>query len=368
MNSKPVFLGSPPEIRQAICALAAQSSRLDMAAAFVGADWWERLANYGGKMRVICWLTSTNTNPDAVAEMRSRSGVIVKQRNSMHAKVYLAPGIGAVVGSANLSKAALADEQDIAGQNEAAVLVRDSSVVSSISAWFEDLWRDKLTRAITDEDLERARIARKKAQRGDRKRPRPGFAMQLPRTLKTESTFRRLEKWAKQVRGLDLARSLGEHHNFFACLVPATLSESQRNNLIRLLTKYVKHRTAYRRFDREPLERARKGLTLLFDEGEDLQHRLEELDRLNLLPGMKVPSLSLLLYWREPRRYVPYNQKTQNFMEDFGLKRRGLSAASPKCYANWLGYATRLQQRLRLPFPGHLDRMITRYLDFALGR
>ena len=121
------FLKDPPAIRKAVSGLLG-GKRLDMAVAFVGADWEEILAGYKGRLRVICWLSSTNTNPYAVDSLRKRPLTVVKQRDTMHCKVYLPAAIGAVVGSANLSKAAL-EESDISGQDEAAILVSKGSTL-----------------------------------------------------------------------------------------------------------------------------------------------------------------------------------------------------------------------------------------------
>ena len=45
-----------------------------------------------------------------------------------------------------------------------------------------------------------------------------------------------------------------------------------------------------------------------------------------------MPSLSLMLYWRNRRRYVPYNFHTKTFLKDFGLEEKGMSAASRGMY------------------------------------
>ncbi len=120
-----IFLRNPAEIRKAVRGLF-RCKQLDVAVAFIGADWEEILADFEGELRVICWLSSTNTNPYAVDTLRKRPLTTVKQRSTMHCKVYLAPAIGAVVGSANLSKAAL-EESDTAGQDEAAIYILERS-------------------------------------------------------------------------------------------------------------------------------------------------------------------------------------------------------------------------------------------------
>src|SRR6266508_5776507 len=116
------FLENPSQIRKAICDIASHCEHLNIAVAFIGADWWDCLGNYTKNLRVICWLSNPATNPYAVRDLSGRKHAEVKQRHSMHAKVYIAPGVGAVVGSANLSKAALEKDWSVAGQDEAAIL------------------------------------------------------------------------------------------------------------------------------------------------------------------------------------------------------------------------------------------------------
>ena len=112
MTASPRFLGTPATIRGAVGDLA-RSKRLDLAVGFIGQDWRDVVADFRGTLRVVCWLSSTNTNPRAVRQMLA-AGVRVRQRDGMHAKVYYGPGVGAVVGSANLSRPAL-DDADVAG-------------------------------------------------------------------------------------------------------------------------------------------------------------------------------------------------------------------------------------------------------------
>lgn len=150
------FLRSPSEIHAAIAELTKKSPRMKLAVAYISPHWRSVFANYIGTVQVICWLDSTNTNPNAVEEIMKNSRFMVRQAHSMHAKVYLAPGIGAVVGSANLSSTALNDS-DTAGKYEAAVLVKDVHVVHQIAEWFEKLWQS--ADVIEDDDLTRAKEA-----------------------------------------------------------------------------------------------------------------------------------------------------------------------------------------------------------------
>lgn len=82
------FLPNPATIRQAVCKLQQEVSALDLAVAFIGTDWERMLPDRSSDIRVICWLSSTNTNPYAVEKMMT-CGIKVKQRDSMHCKVYV---------------------------------------------------------------------------------------------------------------------------------------------------------------------------------------------------------------------------------------------------------------------------------------
>jgi phosphatidylserine/phosphatidylglycerophosphate/cardiolipin synthase-like enzyme len=135
------FLPTPFEIRGAIGALATEAPRLDLAVAFVGQDWLDAIAGFRGPLRIICWLSSTNTDPQAVEQLMRRPRTEVRQRDSMHAKVYSAPGVGAVIGSANLSRRALAAVEG-SGRDEAAVQIFDSVIRGGVEAWFRRLWQD----------------------------------------------------------------------------------------------------------------------------------------------------------------------------------------------------------------------------------
>jgi len=157
------FLPDPKGIRKAIYRLQCCSDRLDLAAAFIGADWQEILNSFKGKIRIICWLSSTNTNAYAVENLTKRKNTLVRQREGMHCKVYIAP-TAAVIGSANLSGRALS-ESDNAGQDEAAVLVEaDPSCLRRLTDWFNRLWKELGTRPIENNDLKAAKKAFDKAR------------------------------------------------------------------------------------------------------------------------------------------------------------------------------------------------------------
>jgi hypothetical protein len=73
--------------------------------------------------------------------------------------------------------------------------------------------------------------------------------------------------------------------------------------------------------------------------------------------------MSLLLYWWRPDAYPPFNAKTEEFLKDFKMISRGMSASSPACYATWLVFAENLQAKLHLSSVGHVDRVVSKYYD-----
>jgi phosphatidylserine/phosphatidylglycerophosphate/cardiolipin synthase-like enzyme len=123
-ESNAKFLPNPDAIRQEIVSLSSTSETLDLAVAFIMPEWRRLLGNYLG---LICWLTHPGTDPDAVRSLMMRKDTFVKQRRGLHTKVYLAPGVGAIVGSANLSYSALAARAGLP-QCEAADRVSDQQL------------------------------------------------------------------------------------------------------------------------------------------------------------------------------------------------------------------------------------------------
>lgn len=360
-----IFLRNPAEIRKAVHGLF-RSRQLDVAVAFIRADWEEILADFEGKLRVICWLSSTNTDPRAVDILRGRPLTTVKQRSAMHCKVYLAPAIGAVVGSANLSKAAM-EESDTAGQDEAAIYISERATLDDIQTWFRVMWTDKTrTLPIRDPDIsaaivafDRARNARQKSGIAFRRSRKKQLAIPpLPKEMDS-----RILRFADEVRTLDLRHDIAESVRKVASLKPESLTKAQQNSLIDLIVSWTGHPESFNTFRNVPISNVRKGVQLLFNESEDLQSRLEILVKKKYLAGLRMPTLSLLLYWKFPERYPPYNHRTKVFLEDFQMQARGMSAFSPRSYETWIRWATRLHQRLNLPTIGHVDRLIERYYE-----
>jgi hypothetical protein len=351
------FLPNPGAIRREIHYLASASKRLDLAVAFIGPEWQRLLSNFAGPIRAVCWLNHPATDPDAVKLLISRHNAAVKQRNGLHTKVYLAPGNGAIVGSANLSHPALTEKIGIP-QCEAALAVYDRKRVEEIGKWFNSLWGDRpQTRGISEADLERAKKERKK------------WPVKMVHTVNPvepppEKLPPLLRKLARQVEGVDLLKQFGKRHDQIAEMIAKPiLAHSDVSTLANLLASWTKHRAIYRRFERQPVKSIQQGLRTLFDEGMDIHERLSFIKKRKLLKGLRIPAMSLLLYWWRPDSYPPFAIKTEQFLVDFNMASRGMSASSPACYATWLMFADVLRTRLNLPTVGHIDRLVTLYYD-----
>lgn len=356
------FLENPRDIRLAVGDLARRARRMDLAVAFVGQDWRDAIADFRGRLRVVCWLSSTNTNPYAVRQMMRDDRVEVRQRNAMHAKVYVARAIGAVVGSANLSRRAL-DSADVSGQDEAAVLLRDAVNRSAIGQWFDRLW--KAAAPITRGDLDRAVEAYKRARAANRRRfgkkgrgrrgPTPPSFEGLPPGNKAQ-----LRRLANAVRDLDLKVEVPQ------CKLvagnPRRMGRARIDQIAEELTEWIGRAfLADRALRRRTLPRVRRGLATLFDESRAPDERLAAVIASGDLAPLKVGTLSVLLYWHNLDLYPPLNWRTRRFLKSFRLLRRGASVASPAAYARWLEVVDDLVQELDLPTRGHVDRMVWRY-------
>src|SRR6266478_2864640 len=254
------FLANPAEIRKAIHGLASQAKSLDLAVAFIGPEWQRLLANYPGPIKAICWLTHPATDPDAVESLMNRKNTFVKQRNGLHTKVYLAPKKGAVVGSAKLSRPALTDLMG-APQCEAAVLVLEPKLVTEMSKWFGSLWNDHLhTTKITDSNLERARMERKK------------FPVRWPRTVNpVPPPPDALPQWmirlANEVRNIPLEKKFASQRNQIRSRASKqTLSANDVAKLADTLAEWTKHRAVYKNFEKHSRKKTLSGLRMLADE------------------------------------------------------------------------------------------------------
>jgi hypothetical protein len=351
------FLSNPARIRGAVGTLATQSKRMDLAVAFVGRDWSDALAHFQGNLRLICWLSSTNTNPLAVRQLIKRPKTKVRQRDSMHAKVYLTD-IGAVVGSANLSAKALSETEQN-GQDEAAVFLKDKFSHDAIDKWFRTLWNAPGTREITKDDLDRADKAYRKAHKA--KLTGGKAKKQKYRSVESLSAASRqqLAELARIVRDQDITNEIG-----FSLeeVEPQRISRSMLITTADHFAKWMGRRFLFERaFITSDIARVRSALTTLFDESLDVAERLQSVIDSGKLSPLAIPSLSLLLYCRAPNEYPPFNRRTKRFLRDFGLSKRAVSNASPEAYKRWLDQAEELSQELDLPSPGHVDRLVWQY-------
>lgn len=359
MSQSVQFLRNPAEIRRALHSLASSATSLDLAVAFVGAEWQRLLGHYNGPIRAVCWLSHPATDPDAVETMMKRAGSKVLQRDGLHAKVYLVRGVGAVVGSANLSRAALSDASD-AKQSEAAVLVTAPADPAVITKWFDEVWADrKRTRGITSKNLEQARKNREKCL----------WPFTTPATINKVPPLpdpmpSNVVQLAKSAADIPIAQNLKPYRQRLdALLKKRVLSPADVSDLCDAISKWTGHPAVYKRLERQSRDKTLRGLKILFDEGRSVYDRLTEIRQKKLLKGLLIPTMSLLLYWWMPEAYPPFNEKTKTFLEDFGMKSQGMSAASPACYATWLVYADNLRAKLKLPSTGHVDRVAAKYYD-----
>jgi hypothetical protein len=353
-NSNAKFLPDPPSLRKAIVELSSGTNRLDLAVAFVRPEWERLLGSYPGSIRVICWLGNPATDPYAVESMRVREDLLVKQREGLHTKVYLVPGVGAIVGSANLSCSALGG---LVGhrQDEAAIRVTDQMIVKEIGIWFEELWNDPDTKEISDANLEKAKEDFKKwpIQKVNKLNQIPP----LPEPLPVEIT-----NLTQQVQGIDLMEEFRkEHDELSATIAKEKLHRSDISKLADLIASWTGHRAVYKTFETQPPARTLQGLRTLLDERIGIQERLQRIKEHSLLPGLQIPSMSLLLYWYRPDAYPPFNGKTKRFLKDFKMESPGMSASSPACYSTWLGFTDLLRTRLQLSSAGHIDRIVSLY-------
>lgn len=275
----------------------------------------------------------------------------MKQRDGLHTKVYLVPGVGAIVGSANLSSSALGGRVGHR-QDEAAVRVTDQLIVKEIGIWFEELWDDSETKEISDADLERAKEEFKKwpVPMANTINPIPPLPDPMPVAI---------TDLAKQVQGIDLLEKFRKQHDELCEMVAKPrLNRSDISKLAELIASWTKHRAVYKTFEMQPPAAIHRGLRTLLDEGRNIYNRLQEIREKSLLPGLQIPSLSLLLYWYKPDAYPPFNGKTKRFLKDFNMESPGMSASSPACYSTWLGFADLLQSQLSLESVGYIDRMV----------
>lgn len=356
------FLESPAKIRQSFADGLDTSDGLDAAVAFIGKDWADIMGTFRGATRVICWLSSTNTNPYAVEQMIAR-GINVRQLPSMHAKVYILKGNAAfcIVGSANLSAAALSAE-DAYGQYEAAVEICDQETVRKTARWFGRLWKE--AKPISPDNLAAAKEAFAKKPQQRKALEKKADISYLPVDWVVSDQLAAL---ADQARKIELA----EFTNMYQEVIERVVDGGRKDDLeelIGFIAQWTGHIGKYKPALMETRQRIRSAFQSLFNNGKAIEDRLKDLDRNGSfkLKGFALASLTMVLSWRFPTEYPPFNRRTQRFLADFGLNDKIPKELSPKQYAMWIAFAQELSARLRLPSAGHIDRIVwiyTRNLD-----
>ena len=351
-DSNAKFLPDPHKIREAIVELASDSKRLDVAVAFIRPEWKSLLGNYLGTIRVICWLGNSATDPYAVESMRMQEGLLVKQREGLHTKVYLVPGVGSIVGSANLSSSALGSRVGHP-QDEAAVLVTDQLLVKEIGNWFEALWKHSETKEISDADLAKAKEDFKKWPI-----PKVNTINSIP--LLPDPMPEAITNLANRVRGLDLMDANRKYRNQINEMVAKKkLNRSDIVKLADLIASWTGHRGVYKTFETQPPTTILQGLRTLLDKHRVSKKGFKQSRSIHFYRDLQIPSMSLLLYWNRPDAYPPFNGKTERFLKDFKLTSTGMSGSSPVCYSTWLAFTVQLSSRLGLPWQGYIDRMVS---------
>lgn len=267
-----LFLETPRDIRAQLTALLRRARSLDMAVAFVGSDWQEILRELPTRTRLVCWLSSTNTNPYAIEQM-SDAGVNVRQLDAMHAKVYVVPGAGAIVGSANLSISALSDAP-VSLQYESAVRLGPGEL-SPVTAWFNWLWAR--ARSVTPGDLAAAKraweVARRARRHGGRGQP-PPRSTALPVNWHAPAALMDLARRVRQQRAW---KHIADKHRLMSSLRPDRMSKTDLANLIETVAEWTGHIGAYAPARLVPLRHVREAFAYAFDDDEDIELRLKQL-------------------------------------------------------------------------------------------
>jgi hypothetical protein len=160
--------------KQVVTSISEEKGDLLAAVAFWGSGAESFIQPHSGKqIKLICNLASGATNPLVIDILRSKSGVLLKQHDRLHAKVFVGSN-SALVGSANFSSNGLNLEGvELSGWQEAGWLTSDSLQIGAIRQWFSALWEE--SREISDLDIE---VARHKwiIRRSERPKLSPSFS------------------------------------------------------------------------------------------------------------------------------------------------------------------------------------------------
>ena len=356
------YLSNPESIRKCLVRGLDATASLDAAVAFIGTDWADILGTFSKPVRLVCWLSSTNTNPYAVEQMMQRENICLTHLPAMHAKVYLLRGdrSGCIVGSANLTGAALSVDS-ASGQYEVAIYTRSKDVIHNARHWFDNLWRD--ASLITETDLSAAKAAWKKARQGrahsrSGKRKISGSRPTGPHLPPDWEPTRKLLKLAKQVKDSDLSE-FTEYRD----LLSQIAKRGRRNDVEKLIShvaRWTGHAGVYKPALMQGSRRIRQAFRILFDHSHSIERRLTELDSGggSKISGFGLPTLTTILYWRMPEQYPAFNRRTKMFLKDFEFAGLLPTTLNPTQYGRWLSFAQELSGRLQLPSAGHIDRLV----------
>ena len=126
---------------------------------YLGVAFWgdgaEQVLIPSKRFRLVCNLSSGGTNPAVIERLSEQSGVEVRQRPKLHAKVVVTES-GALVSSANVSSLGLALANSTSGWIEAGLeLPASNPAYADVRRWAEAIWAS--AGEVTPELLDAAR-------------------------------------------------------------------------------------------------------------------------------------------------------------------------------------------------------------------
>ena len=178
-----------------------------------------------------------------------------------------------------------------------------------------------------------------------------------------------LSELADKVRDNDLSEGIEREH-----VLLDIAQHGRRRDLRQVISWVVEwtgHEGKYRPALDESSRRIRKAFRTLFDHSRGPDSRLRDLDTNGecKIKGFGLASLTMILHWKFPREYPPFNRRTKRFLKDFEFEEFVPKTLSPTQYAKWIAFAQELSERLQLPSAGHIDRIVWEYtqdLDMEL--
>ncbi len=371
MDNPLKLLSTPTKIDKALGELLTSSKSVDLAIAFLGQDAPEMLSQ-GKNMRIVCWLDSGATCPAAVAKLQETAEV--RHVSGMHAKVVIGYGNKkprrAIVGSANLSRAALGrDTQDAQGRYEVGVVTTHPDTLVGLQGWFEQLWNDPLTLSVDAAALEKAQVAwerrrkeRPAASAEGKTKPKNPLAL-----TKYPDLFEAALEWA---RATPLVEAIGvEAVELASKLDPETMTKDDLEELLGQLQIWYPDIGVVRGSLDEPLSKIRGSFQRMTNTDQSVVDRLrQELNAKDAkLWGLAVAIWTTILYWRDPENTPPLNQRSYLVAEELGMDGGLAGTASARTYMRWLQIAEQLRQAWSLPTLGHVDRVVYAYTEGVAG-